>query len=161
MQRLGTAGREVISSGVRSDGRSLAPKARTRDGRSGGVPAIPASHCRVVFVHVLKKGGRAMPRVLNYRIHGCPDGAVYIGRPVPSKRRANPYPLRRNDTREERAQVIAKYERHRYDSGLVKDVHELRGRDLVCGAPQNLVTATCCSGSPMLDRSPAPAAAPC
>jgi hypothetical protein len=35
-------------------------------------------------------------------------------------------------TREERAQVIAKYERHLYDSGLVKDVDELRGRDLVC-----------------------------
>ena len=78
-----------------------------------------------------------MPHVLNYRTHGCPDGAVYIGRPVPSKRIrgskwANPYPLRRNGTRKEGAQVIAKYERHLYDSGLVKDVHELRGRDLVC-----------------------------
>ena len=78
-----------------------------------------------------------MPRVPNYRTHGCPDGAMYIGRPVPSKRIpgskwANPYPLRRNGTRVERAQVIAKYERHLYDSGLVKDVHELRGRHLVC-----------------------------
>jgi hypothetical protein len=31
-----------------------------------------------------------------------------------------------------RAEVIEKYERHLYDSGLINDVHELRGKDLVC-----------------------------
>jgi hypothetical protein len=78
-----------------------------------------------------------MPRVLNYKTHGCPDNAVYIGRPVPSKRIrgskwANPYPLRRNASPEQRVEVIAKYELYLYDSGLIKNVHELRGNDLVC-----------------------------
>ena len=85
-----------------------------------------------------------MPRVLNYKTHGCPDNAVYIGRPVPSKRIreskwANPYPLRRNASPEQCVEVIAKYELYLYDSGLIKDVHELHGNDLVCWcAPEAL-----------------------
>ena len=67
-----------------------------------------------------------MRRMLNYKIHGCPDDAVYIGRLVPSKRIrgskwANPYPLRRNASPEERAEVIAKYELYLYASGLIRD----------------------------------------
>jgi hypothetical protein len=76
----------------------------------------------------------AMPRVLNYRRDGLPPGAVYIGRMIPQyglvgSKWHNPYRVGRDGTREE---VIAKYEHHLYDSGLIYAVDELRGRDLVC-----------------------------
>jgi hypothetical protein len=79
-----------------------------------------------------------MPHVLNFRTHGCPDGAVYIGRPMPrfglpGSKWANPFKLHRiGATFEERKEAIDQYERHLHDSGLIDDVHELRGRDLVC-----------------------------
>jgi hypothetical protein len=41
----------------------------------------------------------------------------------------NPFKEGPDGTREE---VIAKYERHLHDSGLIKNMHELRGKDLVC-----------------------------
>ena len=79
-----------------------------------------------------------MPRVLNYRhTHGIPDGAEYIGRAMPryglagSKWRS-PFKLRNNATADERVEVIAKYEQHLIDSGLINQTHELHGRDLVC-----------------------------
>jgi hypothetical protein len=70
-----------------------------------------------------------------------PEGAEYIGdhqyHPPWRLRRSkwfNPYKIhtsqkRRDGTREE---VIAKFERHLHDSGLIDDIHELRGKDLVC-----------------------------
>jgi hypothetical protein len=75
-----------------------------------------------------------MPRVLNYRRDGLPPNAVYIGRlmpryGLPGSKWHNPYKVGCDGTREE---VIAKYERHLHDSGLIYAVHELRGRDLVC-----------------------------
>jgi hypothetical protein len=75
-----------------------------------------------------------MPRVLNYKRDGLPPGAVYIGRlmpryGLPGSKWHNPYKVGRDGTREE---VIAKYECHLHDSGLIDAVHELRGRDLVC-----------------------------
>jgi hypothetical protein len=78
-----------------------------------------------------------MPRVLNYRRDGLPPGAVYIGRAMPryglpASKWANPFRLRRNASHEERAEVIAKYERRLVDSGLIDDVRELSGKDLVC-----------------------------
>jgi hypothetical protein len=83
----------------------------------------------------------AMPRVIN--LHGLggvlPEGAEYIGgrvnrRPwrLQGSKWANLIPPRRDATREEREASIRKYERHLYDSGLIHDVHELRGRDLAC-----------------------------
>jgi hypothetical protein len=74
-----------------------------------------------------------MPRVLNYKRDGLPP-AVYIGRlmpryGLPGSKWHNPYKVGRDGTREE---VIAKYQRHLHDSGLIYAVHELRGRDLVC-----------------------------
>jgi hypothetical protein len=76
----------------------------------------------------------SMPRVLNYKRDGLPPGAVYIGRMMPQyglvgSKWHNPYKVGRDGTREE---VIAKYERHLHDSGLIDAVRELRGRDLVC-----------------------------
>jgi hypothetical protein len=67
-----------------------------------------------------------MPRVLNQRIDGRPPGSVYIGRP---SKWGNPFWIGRDGTRE---QVIAAYDRYLSESGLIKDVHELAGRDLVC-----------------------------
>jgi len=57
--------------------------------------------------------------------------AVYIGRAMPScalprSKWANHFTIGRDGTPDE---VIAKYERHLYDS---EDVHELRGCNLVC-----------------------------
>jgi hypothetical protein len=70
-----------------------------------------------------------MPRVLNIKRDGVPEGAVYIGRLMPryglrGSKWHNPYKVGRDGTREE---VIAKYERHLHDSGLIDAVHELRG----------------------------------
>ena len=75
-----------------------------------------------------------MPCVLNYKRDGLPPGAVYIGRMMPQYglvggKWHNPYWAGRDGTREE---VIARYERHLHDSGLIAAVHELRGLDLVC-----------------------------
>jgi hypothetical protein len=71
-----------------------------------------------------------MPRVLNYKRDSLPPSAVYIGRDaavwLPGSKWHNPYKVGRDGTREE---VIAKYERHLHDSGLIDAMHELRGRE--------------------------------
>jgi hypothetical protein len=78
------------------------------------------------------------PCVLNLRGRRgvLPEGAVYIGGPVyrgpwrlQGSKWANPFRPGRDGTREE---VIAKYERWLHETGLIHDVHELRGKDLVC-----------------------------
>ena len=77
-------------------------------------------------------GPHFMPRVLNYKREDLLPGAVYIGPPIPGLPRSkwrNPYKIGRDGTLEE---VTAKFERHLYDSGLINQIHELRGRDLVC-----------------------------
>jgi Domain of unknown function (DUF4326) len=65
------------------------------------------------------------PRVLNKK-HGVPLGAVYVGRP---SKWGNPFVIGKDGTR---AEVIAKYERWLHDSGLISQIGELAGRDLVC-----------------------------
>ena len=83
-----------------------------------------------------------MPRVLNYhdiKPAPIPKGAEYIGREnrqhgLPQSKWHNPYPVRRNAAPEERTEVIRKLELYLYASGLIADVHELRGKDLVAGA---------------------------
>lgn len=80
-----------------------------------------------------------MPRVLN--LHGrkgvVPEGAVYIGRRQPyGPWRWLPHSKWHNPFREGRdgalGKVLKKYQRHLYDSGLINDIHELRGKDLAC-----------------------------
>lgn len=64
------------------------------------------------------------PRVLNKR-----DGhfiGVYVGRP---SKWGNPFKVGVDGDIDE---VIEKYERYLYESGLIKDVAELRGKNLVC-----------------------------
>lgn len=67
-----------------------------------------------------------MPEVLNKRVHGVPPGAVLVDR---STKWGNPFHIGRDGTR---AEVIAKYRNHLKRSGLKRDLHELRGKDLVC-----------------------------
>jgi hypothetical protein len=81
-----------------------------------------------------------MPRVLNYhdiKLIGLPPGAVYVGRAnpaygLPKSKWANLVKLRRNATAGERAEAIREYERRLVKSGLINEIGELRGADLVC-----------------------------
>ena len=80
-----------------------------------------------------------MPRVLNFRTAGLPEGAIYIGRAMPraklrreSKWR-NPFKLAKQATPEERAAVLAIYECYlRASPKLMAALPELHGCDLVC-----------------------------
>lgn len=68
-----------------------------------------------------------MPRVLNRREAGVPEGAVYVGRP---SRWGNPFKVGRDGTREE---VVVKYEAWiQTQPALMARLPELRGKDLVC-----------------------------
>lgn len=74
-----------------------------------------------------------MPRVLNKRTDGVPDGAIYVGRPT---KWGNPF---RIDTEADREEVIDRYLRWiRYRTDLREQAREeLAGKDLVCWcAPQ-------------------------
>jgi hypothetical protein len=79
-----------------------------------------------------------MPRVLNFKRDGLPDGAAYIGRAMPRYRLPaskwrNPFKLKQDGTK---AEVIAKFRRFLCDTPegaeLLAQIHELKARDLVC-----------------------------
>lgn len=73
-----------------------------------------------------------MPQVLNKQYDKIPPNSVYVGRPT---KWGNPFVIGRDGTRED---VIRKY-RDWIESNpdLLKDIHALRGRNLVCWcAPQ-------------------------
>lgn len=81
-----------------------------------------------------------MPKVLNKRVDGVPEGAVYIGRP---SKWGNPYEIGKDGSRDE---VIAKFKNYLLLAGPVDQLSELRGKDLVCWcAPQ------ACHGDVLLD----------
>ena len=77
-----------------------------------------------------------MPRVLNYKRDSLPPGVVYVGRAMSSYG----LPASNGRTRSGSAATprrrgvrgIREYERRLFDSGLINDIHELRGKDLVC-----------------------------
>ena len=73
-----------------------------------------------------------MPKVLNKKRDGVPEGAVYIGRP---SYWGNPFTIGVDGNR---AQVIEKFRAKLLASpSLLARVPELRGKDLVCWcAPQ-------------------------
>ena len=78
-----------------------------------------------------------MARVLNIKATGgvVPPGAVYIGRAnrkygLPESKWNNPYRIRKQGKRDE---VIAKFREYLLGNArLMAELHELRGRDLVC-----------------------------
>ena len=71
-----------------------------------------------------------MPKVLNRKDVSNPPNSVYIGRP---SKWANPFIIGKDGTREE---VIEKYKNWlletEWTTGLILDIGELRGKDLVC-----------------------------
>lgn len=67
-----------------------------------------------------------MPRVLNKRLHGVPEGAVYVGRP---SKWGNPFKLEGRASRED---VIAWFEGYAILTFTEAELAELRGKDLVC-----------------------------
>lgn len=68
-----------------------------------------------------------MPKVFNKSDAGIPDTAVYIGRP---SKWGNPFVIGVDGSRGE---VISKYAQYlRSSPSLLSDLHELKGRDLVC-----------------------------
>src|SRR5262249_41455073 len=70
---------------------------------------------------------QSMPKVLNKKLTGVPDGAVYIGRPG---KWGNPFVIGRDGTREE---VVAKYRTHLLGNpALLAALPELAGKHLVC-----------------------------
>jgi len=100
------------------------------------------------------------PRVLNYRRDGLPPDAVYIGRRNPRYRLraskwANPF-IPRRQTHEQHAEVVARYEQHLHESGLIKDVGELRGKDLVCWCSPLPCHGDGCCGWPTPQRASEP-----
>lgn len=67
-----------------------------------------------------------MPRVWNKRrLRREPANAVYVGRP---SKWGNPFPL----TAYGRDEALRLYKQHLYDSGLINDIDELRGKHLIC-----------------------------
>jgi hypothetical protein len=67
------------------------------------------------------------PRVLNKRVHGVPEGAVYVGRPT---KWGNPFPISLKDDRDV---VIARYRRWVCDQpSLLAALPDIRGKCLVC-----------------------------
>jgi hypothetical protein len=69
-----------------------------------------------------------MPKVLNEKIHGVPEGSVYVGRPT---KWGNPYHVGGHG---DRNTVIHLFEKYIEDRPHLRDaaVSELKGKDLVC-----------------------------
>ena len=73
-----------------------------------------------------------------------PTAGVTVNYSLPCSKWANPSRLRSDASREEREEVIRKYERHLVDSGLINDIHQLRGKDWCAGAPRFPAMAMSC-----------------
>lgn len=89
---------------------------------SGPDPCLSRSHAVVLAAR-----RRQMCKVLNKRLAGVPENAVYIGR---GSKWGNPFVIGRDG---DRAEVIARYSRWlRRQHQLLRALDELRGCDLVC-----------------------------
>jgi len=67
-----------------------------------------------------------VPKVWNMRDRHRPANAVYVGRPT---KWGNPYVVGKDGTREE---CIEKYRKHFSEALVCAEVHDLKGKDLVC-----------------------------
>lgn len=66
-------------------------------------------------------------KILNKRHYKkLPYNSIYIGRP---SKWGNPFIIGKDGDREE---VILKYKEYLFNSGLIDDIHEIEGKDLVC-----------------------------
>lgn len=86
-----------------------------------------------------------MVSVLNLKKDTIPKDAVFVGRP---SKWGNPYVIGRDGTRK---QVIAKYHDYLYESGLINEVKELKGKCLVC-----YCAPLACHGDILLEAANAP-----
>jgi hypothetical protein len=70
-------------------------------------------------------------RALNFRIHGTPPAARYVGRPHIL---SNPFVIGKDGTREQCVELYRAYFRRRRETDPVfaEAVEAIRGRDLVC-----------------------------
>lgn len=91
-----------------------------------------------------------MPRVWNTRNKDWPAGAVYIGRRArgwPQSKWANPFVLDHDGTREECIELFEQWPcGNPKGQALLRDISELRGKDLLCWWRRFPVTATYCCG---------------
>lgn len=71
-----------------------------------------------------------MPKVLNKKRGGIPEGAVYVGRP---SKWGNPFIIGRPPFDGSREAVVERYRTWlEHQSSLMAALPELRGKDLVC-----------------------------
>ena len=68
-----------------------------------------------------------MPRVLNKRTDKIPSDAIYVGRP---SKWGNPFTIGKDGDRD--AVIVAYMAWFALNKTLRNDLHELRGKDLVC-----------------------------
>ena len=73
-------------------------------------------------------------KVLNKRVHGIPQGSVYVGRPT---KWGNPFSHQQGTLAKymvaSRDEAVAAYEEYLLNSpALLASLSELRGKDLVC-----------------------------
>lgn len=66
------------------------------------------------------------PRVLHKYNDAIPSDAIYVGRP---SKWGNPYII---GVHGDRREVVNEYEDHLFRSGLINNINELTGKDLVC-----------------------------
>jgi len=70
-----------------------------------------------------------MPKVLNRKIDEIPADAIYVGRP---SKWGNPYRIGRDGSRTEIIELYRHYLAMANLNHCTLDLHELRGKDLVC-----------------------------
>jgi len=70
-----------------------------------------------------------MARVLNKRTDHIPPDAVYVGRP---SKWGNPARIQHGVSREDALNLYRAYLQTPHGQDLLKQIHELRGKDLVC-----------------------------
>lgn len=69
-----------------------------------------------------------MPKVYNKRDKDIPKDAIYVGRPT---KWGNPYPIGREFTRKQTVELYYHW-LTKNEKSPIKDIEELRGKDLVC-----------------------------
>jgi len=77
------------------------------------------------------------PIVLNKSTATDFTNSVYVGRP---SKFGNPFPIK-SDAPKDRIKSIELYKEYLFTSGLIDDIHELKGKNLVCWCAPKLCHA--------------------